>query len=197
VLLDEYRGFHPHTTWSTVTPHHAWELIHQMGVESVAVLGVIRAYSTRHGEGPLPTYSAELTARLRDAGNPWNRWQGGLRCGWLDLPLLRYAVAVAGPLDGIVVNHLDQVSDGEYSICEAYRNTSLPAAVAQSLDWQSRLNQQLLLAEPILSPGTHQSILDSVSTIAPVIVTSTGPTHRERSSTGVSFRVRRRPNTEH
>src|SRR5205085_5156970 len=74
VLLDEYRGFHPHTTWSTVTPHHAWELIRQMKAEAVAVLGITRAYATRHGEGPLPTWSRELTTRLQDPGNPWNRW---------------------------------------------------------------------------------------------------------------------------
>src|SRR5262249_38666604 len=61
VLLDEYRGFPPHTTWSTVTPHHAWELVHAAGVDDVAVLGVTRGYTTRHGEGPLPTFSAELT----------------------------------------------------------------------------------------------------------------------------------------
>src|SRR5262249_57733869 len=79
VLLDEYRGFHPHTTWSTVTPHHAWELIHQMEVDAVTVLGITRAYATRHGEGPMPTWSPELTARLQDPGNPWNLWQGSMR----------------------------------------------------------------------------------------------------------------------
>src|SRR5207253_8229031 len=73
VLLDEYRGFHPYTTWNTVTPHHAWELVHAMGVEAVAVLGITRAYTTRHGEGPLPTFSAGLTNRLQDPGNPRNR----------------------------------------------------------------------------------------------------------------------------
>jgi adenylosuccinate synthase len=67
VLLDEYRGFHPYTTWSTVTPHHAWELVQAAGVEAVAVLGITRAYATRHGEGP--TYKqrelAELSFRKR------------------------------------------------------------------------------------------------------------------------------------
>src|SRR5262249_52323749 len=106
-LLGEYRGFHPHTTWSTVTAHHAWEMVEQIGAEEVAVLGITRAYTTRHGDGPFPTFSAELTDRLPDPGNPRNPWQGGLRCGWLDLPLLRYGAEVAGPLDGMVVNHLD------------------------------------------------------------------------------------------
>ena len=53
VLLDEYRGFHPYTTWNTVTPHHAWELVHATDVEAVAVLGITRAYTTRHGAGAI------------------------------------------------------------------------------------------------------------------------------------------------
>jgi adenylosuccinate synthase len=190
VLLDEYRGFHPHTTWSTVTPHHAWELIHRMGVEAVAVLGITRAYTTRHGEGPLPTYSPDLTAQLRDAGNPWNRWQGNLRSGWLDLPLLRYAAAVAGPLDGLVVNHLDQIRNGACQVCTGYRNTSLPPAPAPNLAWQSRLTQQLLTAEPVLSPVTSEGLLESLSAIAPVIITGSGPPHRERNATPLRFRGR-------
>jgi adenylosuccinate synthase len=191
VLLDEYRGFHPHTTWSTVTTHHAWELIDQMEVEAVTVLGVTRAYATRHGEGPLPTYSPELTARLRDPGNPWNRWQGGLRCGWLDLPLLRYAAASAGPLDGLVVNHLDQITDGEGLLCDAYRNVALAPAAAPDLAWQGRLTEELRRAEPVLSPADREEILRRLGKIAPVVVTGYGPTHEERRLTELRFRKRR------
>src|SRR5262249_56440738 len=72
VLLDEYRGFHPYTTWSTVTAHHAWELVAEMGVEAVCVLGITRSYTTRHGAGPFPTGSEELTERLGDPGHPHN-----------------------------------------------------------------------------------------------------------------------------
>jgi adenylosuccinate synthase len=190
-LLDEYRGFHPYTTWSTVTTHHAWELVHQMGAQAVSVLGITRAYTTRHGEGPLPTFSPDLTARLQDAGNPSNRWQGSLRCGWLDLPLVRYAAAVTGPLDGLVVNHLDQVREIECRVCEAYRNATLSPAAAPNLAWQSRLTEQLRRAEPVLSPGTPDSIVSALSEIAPVNITSFGPTHRERTCTGLSFRKRR------
>src|SRR6266480_2914893 len=114
------------------------------------MLGITRAYTTRHGEGPLPTFSPELTARLQDPGNPWNRWQGSLRCGWLDLPLLRYAAAVTGPLDGIVVNHLDEIGASGWLVCEAYRNAVLSAAGAPCLAWQSRLTEQLRQAKPVL-----------------------------------------------
>ena len=190
-LLDEYRGFHPYTTWSTVTPHHAWELVHATDVEAVAVLGVTRAYTTRHGEGPLPTFSAELTKRLEDAGNPWNRWQGSLRYGWLDLPLVRYSAAVAGSLDGIVVNHLDQVRQADCRVCDAYRNVSLTPAAAPHLSLQNRLTQDLYRAEPVLSPATPDRIVRSVSELAPVVITGTGPTYEQRESAKLPFRKRK------
>jgi adenylosuccinate synthase len=191
ILLDEYRGFHPYTTWSTVTPYHAWELIHAAEVEAVTVLGITRAYTTRHGEGPLPTYSAELTNRLQDAGNPWNRWQGSLRCGWLDLPLVRYAAAVAGPLDGIVVNHLDQVRQADCRVCDSYRNVTLTPSAAPQLSSQARLTQDLFQAEAVFSPATPERILHSLNELAPVVITSTGPTHQQRELAKLSFRKRK------
>lgn len=191
VLLDEYRGFHPHTTWSTVTPHHAWELVQQSGAEAVAVLGITRAYSTRHGDGPLPTFSPELTERLLDPGNPWNRWQGSIRCGWLDLPLLRYAAAVAGPLDGLVVNHLDQLTDGDCRMCVSYRNSTLTPADAPHLAWQGRLNQQVQNAEAELIAATPASIVETLNAIAPVCITGSGPSHEGRQLTDLRFRERR------
>jgi adenylosuccinate synthase len=191
VLLDEYRGFHPHTTWSTVTPHHAWDLVDTTGIDAVSVLGVTRAYMTRHGEGPLPTFSAGLTERLRDVGNPWNRWQGSLRCGWLDLPLIRYAAAVAGPLDGIVVNHVDQVREPDWKVCETYRDVTLTPSAVPQLSWQERLTQDLRRADPVLSPATPDHIVYLLSELAPVVITGVGPTHEQRELAGPTFRKRR------
>ncbi len=191
VLLDEYRGFHPHTTWSTVTLHHAWELVQQAEAEEVAVLGVTRAYTTRHGAGPLPTFSPELTARLQDPGNPPNAWQGSLRCGWLDLPLLRYAAAVIGPLDGLAVNHLDQVADTECMVCEEYRNLTLSPSPAPNLSAQERLGEELGRAEPVLAAASPEEILCRLEAIAPVVLTGFGPTHEDRRGAGLRFRSRR------
>ncbi len=191
VLLDEYRGFFPYATWSTVTAHHAWELVEQMGADAVCVLGLTRAYMTRHGEGPLPTFSAALTERLRDPGNPWNQWQGSMRCGWLDLPLLRYAAAVAGPLDGLVVNHVDQVAGSECLMCESYRNAELAVAPAPELAWQQRLTDQLRQAEPVLTRATPESIVATLNTIAPVAITASGPTWEARMARPLPFRKRR------
>jgi adenylosuccinate synthase len=191
VLLDEYRGFHPYTTWSTVTPHHAWELVEQMGTEAVSVLGVTRAYTTRHGEGPLPTFSAELTARLADPGNPWNRWQGSLRCGWLDLMLLRYVAEVCGRFDGLAVNHLEQLSDGGCFVCESYPSGPLTPATMPDLAWQARLTEQVRNAEAVLVPATREELLRKLGEIAPVVVKGSGPTHRQRTRTELAFRKRR------
>jgi adenylosuccinate synthase len=161
-----------------------------MGVEAVAVLGITRAYTTRHGEGPLPTFSAELTNRLKDAGNPWNRWQGSLRCGWLDLPLIRYAAAVAGPLDGVVVNHLDQLRDGDWQVCDGHRNVTLTPSAAPQLAWQGRLTEELRRAEPVLSVATPDQILSELSEIAPVVAMGSGPTHEHRNLGKLRLRKR-------
>jgi adenylosuccinate synthase len=195
VLLDEYRGFPPHTTWSTVTLHHAWELVSRMGPDAVSVLGITRAYSTRHGEGPLPTFAPALTERLRDPGNPWNRWQGSLRCGWLDLPLLRYAVAAVGPLDGLVVNHIDQVRGNETQVCKSYTSGEFTPAPVPQLAWQERLAKQLREASPNLSLATVDTILGDLSAIAPVVLTGAGPTHADRDLKEIRFRDRRTQRT--
>lgn len=194
VLLDEYRGFHPYTTWSTVTPRHAWELIDRMGSEAVAVLGITRAYTTRHGDGPFPTFSPELTELLRDPGNPWNRWQGTIRSGWLDLPLLRYAASVCGKLDGLVVNHLDQIAGDACRVCETYLNAALAPSALPDLAWQSRLTELVRTAEPVLAPAAPASILGTLAAIAPVTITGSGPVHTHRtftSKSGLTFRRKR------
>jgi len=102
VLLDESRGFHPHTTWSDVRPAAAEGVLAAAGVHApVLRLGIVRAYATRHGAGPLPTHDAALDAHAEphngDAG-----WQGRFRRGHPDALLLRYAVEAAGPLDGLL-----------------------------------------------------------------------------------------------
>jgi adenylosuccinate synthase len=114
-----------------------------------------------------------------------------LRCGWLDLPLLRYAAAVAGPLDGIVVNHLDQVHDTEWQLCEAYGNAALTLSATPQLSRQTRMTQELRRAEPRLSPATPDRIVRSLSELAPVVLTSTGPTCEHRACTELPFRKRR------
>lgn len=112
VLLDESRGFHPHTTWSDVTPAGAEAVLAAVGIRSpVLRLGIVRSYLTRHGAGPLPTHDIALDV-LAEPHNNDSGWQGRFRRGHPDAVLLRYAVEAAGPLDGLMVSHLDALDRG-------------------------------------------------------------------------------------
>ena len=111
VLLDEWYGFHPHTTWSTIRPLAAETAIadycpNQYDIEH---LGVLRTYLTRHGAGPLPTHDPQLDA-LPELHNASIGWQGTFRRGHPDAVLLRYALDVTGPLYGLLISHLDVFS---------------------------------------------------------------------------------------
>jgi adenylosuccinate synthase len=183
VLLDEWYGFHPHTTWSTVTPQHALDLARQAGAGRVVTLGVARAFTTRHGAGPLPTHDAALTARLGDPGNPWNRWQGAIRVGWLDLVLLRYAAEAAGPLDGLAVTWLDQAEPAR--VCTSYAGAPpLTPPTLPDLARQGGLNRDLGSVVPIYRDVSRSGLLDALATLAPVAVEAYGPTFRDRELTG-------------
>jgi adenylosuccinate synthase len=72
------------------------------------VIGVTKAYATRVGHGPFPTEMPDAeAARLREAGEEYGATTGRpRRCGWLDLPALRYACRVNG-LDDLIVTKLD------------------------------------------------------------------------------------------
>jgi adenylosuccinate synthase len=87
------------------------------------VLGVAKAYTTRVGEGPLPT---ELTGamgdRLRESGQEYGASTGRpRRCGWFDAVAVRYAARING-LDALAVTKLD-VLDGleQIEVCTGYR----------------------------------------------------------------------------
>lgn len=106
VLLDENRGFHPHTTWATTTPLALRSTLRQAGFEPYT-LGLTRSYSTRHGAGPMPTESDTVT--VTEPHNGTEIFQGAWRQGHLDLVALRYAAAASGGVDGIGVSHLDHI----------------------------------------------------------------------------------------
>ena len=97
ILLDEWRGFHPHTTWSTVTLEPALAMIEESGAEKSATWAL--PAPTRHAtERDRCRQSPDLDAILTDPGNPINDWQGTIRRGWLDFVLLRYAAEVSAEI---------------------------------------------------------------------------------------------------
>jgi adenylosuccinate synthase len=87
------------------------------------VLGVAKAYTTRVGEGPLPTELLdEMGSRLRESGQEYGASTGRpRRCGWYDAVAVRYAARLNG-LDALALTKLD-VLDGieRLEICTGYR----------------------------------------------------------------------------
>ena len=87
------------------------------------VLGVAKAYVTRVGGGPMPTaIGGEKEEKLRQLGGEFGATTGRpRRCGWLDLPALRYAVRISG-ITELALTKLDVLSGlGDLKICTAYR----------------------------------------------------------------------------
>ena len=137
-LLDIDHGTYPYVTSSNAT---IGGVCTGLGLPPRAidgVLGVAKAYTTRVGEGPLPTeLTGEIGNRLRETGQEFGAVTGRpRRCGWYDAVAVRYAVRVNG-LDALALTKLD-VLDGmdELQICTAYRLagstiTELPGDIAQ------------------------------------------------------------------
>ncbi|MBO2446303.1 adenylosuccinate synthetase [Actinomadura barringtoniae] len=181
VLLDEWHGFHPYTTWSTTTFANAETLLAEAG-ESATRLGVLRAYATRHGPGPFVTEDKVLTGALPDPHNGTGRWQGSFRVGHLDLVALRYALDVVGGVDELAVTHLDVArARPDLMVCRAYEGMGpLQAGPPGDLARQEALTGRLLTARPVLEPlGDPVRVIEEASG-APVTLESYGPTSSDK-----------------
>ncbi|MFC4130147.1 adenylosuccinate synthetase [Hamadaea flava] len=184
VLLDEWRGWHPYTTWSTTTFDNAMTLLDEAG-EQARRLGVVRAYTTRHGPGPMVTEDAHLTAALPDAYNTDGRWQGGFRVGHFDAVAHRYAVEVCGGVDALAVTHLDVAARTPgLRMCPGYE-TGERIALGEfgDLAYQEKLTAQLFTAAPVLD-GHPSADAIAAALDAPVFLESWGPTAEDKRVRG-------------
>jgi adenylosuccinate synthase len=187
VLLDEWYGFHPHTTWSTTTLENADRLMQEAGYTGhVTRVGITRAYATRHGAGPLVTEDPALTRALPDPANGTGRWQGGFRVGWLDLVMLRYALEVIGRLDTLAVTCLDRAATlPALHVCRRYHHGPFVverigrAPTPRDLAYQEQITRSLACCHPLLEavPDTS-ALLDLLAHDLgiPIGLISTGPT---------------------
>jgi len=175
VLLDEWRGWHPHTTWSTTTFANVAELC-----PSFRRLGVVRTYTTRHGAGPFVT--ADPALDLPERHNGLGEWQGAFRVGHFDAVAHRYAVEVAGGVDGLAVTHLDAPERcPRLRVCESYTVdgepwTRIVPGPHRDLGHQAALTARLTRARPgvLTRPEDWAATIGSLLG-APVLVESTGP----------------------
>jgi adenylosuccinate synthase len=122
-MLDIDHGTYPFVTSSSATSGGA---VTGTGVAPTAidtVIGVTKAYCTRVGGGPFPAEAHdERGDLLRARGNEYGAVTGRpRRCGWLDLPLLRYAGMINGT-SWLVVTKLDVLDElAEIPVCVGYK----------------------------------------------------------------------------
>jgi Adenylosuccinate synthase len=110
-LLDPIYGTYPYVTSSNTTASYAFVSSGIPYKYSGKVIGVLKAYTTRVGKGPMPTeMSEDLAMAIRESGKEYGATTGrARRIGWLDIPALRYATEINGT-DEIFITKLDVLS---------------------------------------------------------------------------------------
>ncbi|MET0543126.1 MAG: adenylosuccinate synthetase [Variovorax sp.] len=189
VLLDEWRGFHPHTTWSSVSSAAVEAVLAELGLDgTVRHLGVMRSYLTRHGAGPLPTADPALDG-LAEPHNPQDGWQGRFRRGHPDAVLWRYALDAVGALDGLLVSHLDVFDRAPplrwcrgYELADTAVLARLSLGAPRDLAHQQKLTRTLGEALPVYDQDaieTADALVARIEALSGLRVccTSTGPVH--------------------
>ena len=129
VMLDIDHGTYPYVTSSSTGANGIGSGTGFPARKVDEVVGVAKAYTTRVGEGPFPTEEGgETGERIRKQGHEYGATTGRpRRCGWFDLPAVRYAAELNG-VDRIVLTNLDVLGGFE----------EIRAAVAYKVDGKGR-----------------------------------------------------------
>lgn len=199
VLLDEWHGFHPYTTWSTTTTKYADQLLEEADYKGEVVkIGILRSLTTRHGPGPFPTFDESLSQQFPDIFNITDEWQREFRVGYFDSVLHSYALDVVGGVDCLMITHMDLINDDNsyMKICRAYRVDDKELKEARqigcelegdlilalpkfekNLEMQERLTKLLLCVRPVYSLVSPRDFLEGISNFlkTPVGMISFGP----------------------
>jgi adenylosuccinate synthase len=157
-LLDVDHGTYPFVTSSTTTAGGAAVGTGLAPHRITGVLGIVRTYTTRVGEGPFPTEmlesEAELGQLIRERGREYGASTGRpRRCGWFDAFATRYAADING-FSSVALTKLDVLDMlDEIKICVGYKLDG------QRLDHFPSVSQDLRRVEPVYEtlPGWRTS----------------------------------------
>ena len=121
-FLDIDHGTYPFVTSSNTTAGGACTGTGVPPNRMDRVVGVMKAYTTRVGEGPLPTENQEISDLLHGMGREFGATTGrARRCGWFDSVATRHATMVNG-IDDLAITNLDGLDTVEsVKVCVAYR----------------------------------------------------------------------------
>lgn len=123
VLLDIDYGSYPYVTSSNTSSGGIFTGAGIPGQHLGEVLGITKAYTTRVGEGPFPTeLFDDVGDKIQKVGHEFGATTGRRRrCGWIDLPLLKYSVK-ASNITSLALTKLDVLTElDELKVCYAYK----------------------------------------------------------------------------
>ena len=157
-FLDLDHGTYPYVTSSNTTAGGACTGSGVPPHRIDRVLGVMKAYTTRVGEGPFPTENKEFSDLLHGMGREFGATTGrARRCGWFDAVATRYAGMING-IDEIAVTNLDGLDSlPTIRVCVAYKHGSKKLEVPPSDSRQLVNCQPIYLELPGWQEPTHQA----------------------------------------
>lgn len=145
-LLDMDFGTYPYVTSSNTIATGAFTGSGIGATDIASVIGIVKAYITRVGEGPFPTELKDETGEaLRKAGNEFGATTGRpRRCGWFDVIATRYSIGLCGVTE-IFLTKLD-VLDGldKIKVCTGYKLKN-----GKTLDYFPSTLEELAQTEPV------------------------------------------------
>lgn len=154
-MLDVDHGTYPFVTSSSAAAGGACTGCGVAPTRIDGIIGVSKAYITRVGAGPFPSEDhGEDGERIRAAGKEFGSVTGRpRRCGWFDVPLLRYTAMVNG-FDSLIVTKLDVLDElQEIRVCVGYRTNG------RAVEEMPATNAAIEALEPVFEtlPGWRQS----------------------------------------
>ncbi len=144
-MLDIDHGTYPYVTSSSAGAGGACTGTGVAPTRIAGILGVSKAYITRVGGGPFPTEALGAAGdELRKLGSEFGAVTGRpRRCGWFDVPLLRYTAMING-FDSLVITKLDVLDAfDEIPVCTAYR------VCGRIVEEMPATNRQIASVEPV------------------------------------------------
>ncbi|MCX8029065.1 MAG: adenylosuccinate synthase [Brevinematales bacterium] len=123
VLLDIDFGTYPYVTSSNASSNGVATGTGVFPKNITNVIGIVKSYTTRVGEGPFPTeQDNDIGKQIREKGGEFGATTGRpRRCGWIDLPMLRYSTILSGTTE-IFLTKIDVLSGmDEIKVCTEYK----------------------------------------------------------------------------
>src|SRR5229473_2048952 len=193
-FLDIDHGTYPYVTSSNTTAGGACTGTGVPPHRMDRVVGVMKAYTTRVGEGALPTEDRQLAATLHKLGREFGATTGRpRRCGWFDAVAARYSTMING-IDELAITNLDGLDDVDpIRICVGYRlngkRLDVPPCDAVQLDncepiyeempgWKQSTTSAKKLSQLPLAAGNYVKRLGQL-TGAKISIVSVGPTRAQ------------------